>query len=102
MEKEDWWGGRIFEIISLMEFTADILYRPKIKLDPSESPQPAPTRFHLILRATGLPSRSPAPPRGPPELWHDYPQAQGKLVLQRPRLFLGNEYDPEFTDDERR
>ncbi|MGA2958430.1 MAG: hypothetical protein ABSF48_22220 [Thermodesulfobacteriota bacterium] len=38
MEKEDWWGGRIFEIISLMEFTAAILYRPKIKLDPSKVP----------------------------------------------------------------
>jgi hypothetical protein len=102
MEKEDWWGGRIFEIISLMEFTAAILIPAEDQTGSLESPQPAPTRFHLILPATGLSSRSPTPLRGPPGLWHDYRQAQGKLVLRRPRLFLGNEYDPEFPDDERR
>jgi len=40
MEKQGWWGRLPFEIVNVMEFTADVISKGKIKLDPSKNPQP--------------------------------------------------------------
>lgn len=40
MEKQGWWGKLPFEIVNVMEFTADVIRRGKIKLDPTKNPQP--------------------------------------------------------------
>lgn len=40
MEKQTWWGKLPFEIINVMEFTAEVIRRGKIRLDPSRNPQP--------------------------------------------------------------
>jgi len=40
MEKQGWWGKLPFEIINVMQFTADLIHKGKIKLDPSKNPQP--------------------------------------------------------------
>ena len=40
MEKQGWWGKLPFEITNVMQFTADVISKGKIKLDPSKNPQP--------------------------------------------------------------
>ena len=40
MEKAGWWGKLPFEIINVMEFTAEMIRQGRIKLDPSKNQQP--------------------------------------------------------------
>jgi len=40
MEKQNWWGKLPFQVESAIQFTASLIRQGKIKLDPSQNPQP--------------------------------------------------------------
>ena len=44
MEKQRWWGNLPFDIINVMEFTAGLVRKGRIKLDPAKMPES--TTYH--------------------------------------------------------